>query len=378
MKIFIFLGIIFFTQSLYCIEEKDWMHEWPAKELQGTEQLIPVDLNQIDQYALAVTYALDGGRFGDQLVNYIKTLWISWRYKVPLMYRPFDYSDQLMLSTFHSLVWNDATLNQFSKKLMLAARNIDQSSRFFSQLEKLQNRSALTTKDSLLCVVSVLTPLCEEWEDEKWENEEFKKLLKQLVQPKNEIILPSLPKDAITVAIHIRTGIGYDWQLNIDNMPTKFPPDSFYLNGLKYISQHFSKQQLHVHIFTDDPQPVVIRDRLQSQLPNWDINNVIKMECRLGQNQHDQNVLLDFFTMTQFDCLIRPDSYFSRCVAALGAPIIEVKPIAWGEYRKDKAGNPIKDTHGHLIIDCQCIIRDEINKTIIKRQISPIDSDQIS
>ena len=48
-----------------------------------------------------VTYSLDAGRFGDQLINYMKALWVSCKYDIPLIYHPFSYSDLLELSNAH-------------------------------------------------------------------------------------------------------------------------------------------------------------------------------------------------------------------------------------------------------------------------------------
>jgi hypothetical protein len=44
-----------------------------------------------------ITYAQDGQRFGDQLVNFIKALYVAHQHKLPLAYKPFNNSDQLAL-----------------------------------------------------------------------------------------------------------------------------------------------------------------------------------------------------------------------------------------------------------------------------------------
>src|SRR5260221_8397126 len=48
--------------------------------------------------ASIVTYVLNGGRFGDNLLSYSKAKWLSYTYSIPFYYKPFPYSDQLQLS----------------------------------------------------------------------------------------------------------------------------------------------------------------------------------------------------------------------------------------------------------------------------------------
>ena len=45
-----------------------------------------------------VTYQLPYGRLGDKLITYVHAKWISYKYGLKLLYRPFEYSDKLMLS----------------------------------------------------------------------------------------------------------------------------------------------------------------------------------------------------------------------------------------------------------------------------------------
>ena len=48
----------------------------------------------------AVTYTFSGGRFGDNLLSYCHAKWISYKYRIPLLYKPFGYSDQLMIDLY--------------------------------------------------------------------------------------------------------------------------------------------------------------------------------------------------------------------------------------------------------------------------------------
>ena len=63
-------------------------------------------------YTSAVTYDFSGGRFGDNLVSYCHAKWISYKYNIPLLYKPFDYSDQLMMDVLE-IPYSDDLEKQF-------------------------------------------------------------------------------------------------------------------------------------------------------------------------------------------------------------------------------------------------------------------------
>lgn len=46
------------------------MNSWGITEIPGTEGLPSIGVEEIENYSISVTYALDGGRFGDQITNY--------------------------------------------------------------------------------------------------------------------------------------------------------------------------------------------------------------------------------------------------------------------------------------------------------------------
>ena len=45
----------------------------------------------------AVTYDLFDGRFAERAVNYLHAKWISYKTGMPLLYKPFLYSDEFVL-----------------------------------------------------------------------------------------------------------------------------------------------------------------------------------------------------------------------------------------------------------------------------------------
>jgi hypothetical protein len=349
--------------QLYGVQERDWCNDWKTPELPGAEHMPSVEVDEIENYDISVTYALDGGRFGDQLTNYARALWISWKYHLPFLFRPFDYSDQLVLSDFHQTVLNAESLSSFSAKFgYFYFLELEKTAQVFRILEKKKAKAK-----KLLWNIGMLTPFIEEHYCEKLDDEEFRAVLQKLVKPKNKLELVQLPSGIKTVAIHVRTGVGYDWELNIKNMPTKFPPETFYLTGLKQAAIYFKDQPLYVYIFTDHPDPASIEARFKQELKK------LNFDCRRAGNHHSQNVLEDMFSMAQFDCIIHPDSSLSRFAAILTAPVLEIKPSHWGEYRKNADGTPMLDKQGHVIIDPLVVERIERGGPICHMHVAPVE-----
>ncbi len=50
------------------------------------------------KYKHAITYNPTGSRFGDQICGYSKTKWLSYKYKLPFLFIPFKYSQELTVS----------------------------------------------------------------------------------------------------------------------------------------------------------------------------------------------------------------------------------------------------------------------------------------
>src|SRR5581483_4103322 len=59
----------------------------------------PVDAAHLQQALVtsAVTYELNSGRLGDNLLTYGIARWISYKYGLPFLYVPFEYSEYLRL-----------------------------------------------------------------------------------------------------------------------------------------------------------------------------------------------------------------------------------------------------------------------------------------
>ena len=262
----------------------------------------------------AVTFGW-GGRLGDQILDYTHAKWISYKWKIPLYFKPFDYSDQFVFHDFEKhLTPERATL--FTEKHL-------------TSLEELKNSVRV---DTLYFVVHVPDSYEEflfnggyglyipvDWTDQK-----FKYMMRSLIAPKNPLDLIYPPKETISVALHLRTGGGFVW--DTDSMkqclPLRFPDFPYYVEQLNKLYAHLGRESLYVHIFTDSPDPESLRTILRGYFPQ----DNIEFGCRTEGNRHDANVLEDLFSMLNFDCLIRPMSHFSMTASHLTDFKIEFFP----------------------------------------------------
>lgn len=265
----------------------------------------------------AITYKMTGGRFGEQLLTYSKTKRLAKKHKLRLLYQPFSYSDQLMLSVLEE-PYNEKRTESLKKV------NLDQ-----------EKTISTHRNDSILYITTFYTQQ-DDWYD--WNNgslpkthdEEFSQELKRYISPRVPLELLRLPDGMITVAVHVRKGGGYDKPLlneqkvalhPIDiyhyvdlDFPLKFPPENFYIEQIKYLSELFNDQPMYIYLFTDDKEPELVAQRFATALNKANIT----FDYRKVGNSHDSHILEDFFSMAKFDYLIRPDSAFSTSAQLIG------------------------------------------------------------
>lgn len=292
-------------------------------------------LNASSQIPLktAVTYELAPGRFGDNLLSYIHAKWISYTYDIPLLYRPFSYSDQLEL---HDIELSyDEHIKQFPNRM---------------RLDHNVTINPHTTKKMLYEV-----PYFPESEYEKknginfegkpwfyfdidWHDQNFISQLRKLIAPKDTFKKPSLPTDRITVAIHIRKGGNHDTPETIPLFPLKFLPIDFYITQLKKTYELLDEKPLYVCIFTDDNHPTRIAETFKKKLSTLNI----QFDCREQGNSDTLNVLQDFFAMSEFDCLIHSESNYSFIMSKLNNYLISAYPCSFQKKGKTIVYNDIK------------------------------------
>jgi hypothetical protein len=250
----------------------------------------------------AVTYTFSGGRFGDNLLAYCHAKWVAYKFKIPLLYKPFAYSDQLMMH-------------------VLEPKYDDSLARTFNSVVAVYNLNQINAAADCLYVVSyfpeslfeLTRPHFAHYFVVDWNDPVFKAELQKMLAPLTMPALIQPPQGYFSVAVHVRKGTGYDISTFAEfdklcaDSPFKMPPDSFYIAQIKRIAHIYRGKPLYVYLFTDHNNPAEIVEQYQSQLQD----QTIVFDYRKTKNTHNANVLEDFYSLMNFDCLIRPDSNFS-------------------------------------------------------------------
>lgn len=258
----------------------------------------------------AVTYELNGGRFGDNLSSYCRAIWIAYRHNIPFLYKRFKYSERLALNNY-GLAMNKKVGALFKRKIIIPNHNCYD----------------IIKNSGILYIVGWKSKISVDWRNKK-----FVALLKKcLTLPflssrflSSEI---EIPPHHISVAVHIRTGGDYGPDKKIrSKQPKRFAPHQFYIDQIKRIQSMFEGSDLYVHIFTDDAKPMALVKKFKQQLGDEHIT----YGCRQQGNNFHTNVLEDFFAMTTFDCLIRPESLYSMYAERLGNHKVVIYPVRTG------------------------------------------------
>ena len=268
----------------------------------------------------AVTYHLTG-RLGNNLIAYFHAKWISYKYNLPLMYKPFDHSDEFAL---HDLEEN-------------LLEELDDT---FEHRKTLENISLLKIDyPNTLFVIPYFRDVGPQPEKRvpirfyvDWDDPGFKDILRTHLMPRFPVDTISPPKGKINVLVHIRTGGDFDRKQVKLKLPLKFPPLSYYANALRKVSAHYNHAPIYAFILTDDSNPQRLAKAMRQQLPK---RGNIAFDWRKGEVGHNVKVLDDFFTIPNFQCLIRADSTFSEMAARLGDFDIIVSPVK-GHVENDR------------------------------------------
>jgi hypothetical protein len=242
----------------------------------------------------AVTYSFSGGRFGDNLLSYLHAKWMAFHHGILLAYIPFKYSQDLLLSE------KEIHREQFDAKHIV-------SMKYFSQWKH-------SWEPTLF-----ICPYFEEFEEMgalrrpfqfqvDWKNKEFRQACRKMISPKNPLALIDPPYDLVGVAMHVREGGGFDDPRDTIWNPLKFPPIDFYADSLIKVWKLLIGKKIYCHLFTDANEPKILLDRIQKLLPP---ECDVLFKCREIDNRHNAHVLEDFFSLFNFDILIRPHSNFS-------------------------------------------------------------------
>lgn len=252
--------------------------------------LSTLTVSSINKAQSAVTHQVSPARFGDRLTAYCKARYIAYKYNIPLLYVPFEHSDQLVLHD-KELRYTEEQAKRFKQRVHISTQMPD-----------------IDPDSDTLYIVTMnhwnlfKSPAYYGLPDDKG----FFAHLKEFVKPKKKISYPERVKDAVNVAAHVRTRGYFDrgYQIKDDG---KFPPQAFYIRSIKYLMDYFKDKKLHIHIFTDDPNPAAISQNFKKAIAS----DRVSFSYRTSRNNYDINIVEDFFALTRFDCLIRGRSCYS-------------------------------------------------------------------
>jgi glycosyltransferase involved in cell wall biosynthesis len=285
---------------------------------------------------VAVTYDFNPvSRLGDHLICYLHAKWISYKYNIPLLYKPFPHSDKFLLDDLECRYFFNEREQQisvvevygrFQKKNFLKALRKDivftvpYFPESYGEREAYRNNKGFHWPNFAV-----------DWKDEK-----FRGLVTEMLKPKKPLKLLDFPNDKLSVAIHVRTGGGFDHEdLGEDILFTgKLPPKKFYLDALEALQKLLPDQELYFYIFTDDSHPEKLASWIEDHLKNLR-TAPFTVGYRILENKHDLNILEDMFSMLQFDCLIRPESNFSIIPSLLKDYKILIHPLKWYKRKND-------------------------------------------
>jgi len=277
-----------------------------------------------------VTYQLPLGRLGDKLVSYIHAKWLAYKFGLKMLYRPFEYSDKLMLSKI------DEPFGRINRS-------------YYGYIRPYKGSKPNYYNKSNVLFEICYFPECQEELIEphpyyhfsvNYKDPEFKALLQKAISPIVELDTIKPPKDCISLAVQVRRNSGgFDYPLSFEVIeklgylpegkytdfiyPLKHPSDDYYIEQIKKASEFFNHQQMYLFIFTDDPKPALIVEKYRELLKDY---NNIKFDYRKSDNGHQFNVLEDLFSITNFDAFIRPASNLGFVASIIGNFKLVISP----------------------------------------------------
>lgn len=261
----------------------------------------------------AVTNGVPAGRAGDYLLWFIKAKYVSYKYDIPLLIpKSFEHLEYLKELRFYRTadfvpdVWvgpvKEIILDQ---EVDISIDNCLYRVNYFFQSTQWTDFLDVNTWSDVL------------------QDQQFLVILRDALSlERQEEYL--LPKDRISIAVHVRTGGGYDTAEDLKRWPFKFPYLNYYAQQLNKIGRIFNGKPLFAHIFTDDKNPEIIAEFLKVETEGLNIIFSYRKD-----NSHDKNVVQDLIHMTKFDCLIRSMSNFAQVAQLLGNYKVVIYPKQW-------------------------------------------------
>jgi hypothetical protein len=251
----------------------------------------------------AVTFVLNGGRFGDNLISCAQAYWIHYRYNMPLLFVPFPYSELLRIHYEHPH-YTESNTRTFAKTIYVSNTTLPEMS-----------------SDQTLYVTTFTKDPGTDWSDTA-----FVDAFRTALSPSNNKQYGMPISDTThSIAMHIRRGGSFSYDKRfVSRIPQQFPVLDFYVQSLCLLLRHLIGP-CTLYLFTDDKHPKDLAKKIMKQLSSADRARV-HIVYRQHKNNHDRYVLDDFFSMMQCKYLIRPCSHFSLFAELLGSCVLSIYP----------------------------------------------------
>jgi hypothetical protein len=281
------------------------------------------------------------GRTGDRLVQVTRALWAGHQNKIDFYWNHFPHAEKFKFSEL---------LPKYSPDM-------------FPELPRVKIKAEKTLRNKSLQAVFLYDYTCDLVAESKnnhivlrdlVRDDSFMKSLKKLLSPTCEIPVRIIPQDHISIAVHVRTGMGYDdnvpsaslqlydqpnfkkekpWNMPKNNhkdaaYPLKFIPLQYYIDQLIKISEYMPHVNLYVYIFTDHFYPDQLCKTFEKKVHNPRM--IFDSYKKVGKEL--PYVIDDFFDMAyNFDIFIRGGSNLGLMADLIGNHKLIFRPVevAW-------------------------------------------------
>jgi len=142
-----------------------------------------------------------------------------------------------------------------------------------------------------------------------------KEAMRKLISLRNVTITAPKKYGYLSVAVHVRTGKGYDSPRTTAANTRHFPKATYYAKQIKHLATKLTPEKLYVYIYTDDPNPAKIVKDIQRLVTASNVS----FDCRKSGNRHNKNVIEDLLAMADADYFIRGASSYSYLAQFLGS-----------------------------------------------------------
>jgi hypothetical protein len=245
------------------------------------------------------------GRLGDRLLLYVQARWVSEKEGIPFRYSPFPEGGLFVLDA----KWSRSSLE--SPILVTQLGDIEPHSNALYTIGYRFTAPTWTGWNDITLMEGLI------------DNDHFRSAMRSEFTPSRKVASLPFPEGYRAVALHYRSGAGFDPADRAERWPHKFLPFEFYVEGLSMLARELEGEPLYVHIFTDDPDPAAIARAFRRLFPSIDFGF---HESKKG----DSAVVQDLMSMARAPYLIRGGSNLSQIAQLIGKHRAVVYP-RWKE-----------------------------------------------